>query len=46
MKKLLLTALALGAGLSACGDKKEGGDDATSENTETPKAQLASFLVS
>ena len=46
MKKLLITALALSAGLSACTSEKEaGGEDATSQNTEAPKAQLASFKV-
>ena len=46
MKKLLITALVLGAGLSACSSDKEGGEDATSQNTETPNAELVSFSVS
>ena len=47
MKKLLITALALSAGLSACtSEAPVEADDATSQNTEAPKAELVSFNVS
>jgi ABC-type glycerol-3-phosphate transport system substrate-binding protein len=53
MKKLLITALALSAGLSACGEKKadtaESGESTSqAENSgapEAPKAELATFKV-
>ena len=48
MKKLLLTALALGAGLTACGEDKKADDKADegkSSQTETPNAKLASYKI-
>lgn len=44
MKKLLITALALGASLSACTSEVE--VETPSQSNEAPKAELVSFNVS
>lgn len=47
MKKLILTALALGAGLTACsGEKDTDAEESNTQNTEgEANAQLASFKI-